>query len=200
MCCCLADFVDDSTGRDSDHDRQRFQAVVNLDGAVGSNPAGMYQWTVTGLSTGQANQLNQQWFWYGIDGGSVQPINSIGTAVYTQPSANQLSATYANSQLSVTVNYLLTGGGSARPIFRRELQVEMFPGTPLDLHFYQYSDFNLLNDPLEDSVSMNNNFVIQWKNDTQIQEAIIAPDADHFEANTTPARAAPSPSSIAVRL
>ena len=35
--------------------------------------AGMNSWTVNGQ-----NQLNQQWFWYRANGGTAQPINTIG--------------------------------------------------------------------------------------------------------------------------
>jgi hypothetical protein len=159
-------------------------AAVNLDGAAGGNPAGMYEWTVTGLPTGMENQLHQQWFWYSIDGQAAHPLDSISTAVYSQSAANQLSATYANGSISVTVMYTLTGGGIGQADIREGIKLQSLSG-PLDFHFYQYSDFNLLNSAPGDSVYMNNSTVVQWKGDTQIQETIASPDASHFEANTT---------------
>ena len=156
-------------------------AFVNLDSS-----AGMSSWTVTGLLAGQANQLNQQWFWYAIGNGSPQPINNLSAAAWSMPSANQLIATYASSQVSVTIGYTLTGGGIGQADIQEGITLQnQQPSNPIDFHFYQYSDFNLLNDPLNDTVTMVNNFVLQWKGDTQIAESIVAPDASHFEANYT---------------
>ncbi len=156
-------------------------AVVDL-----GSPAGMNQWTVTGLPGGMENQLHQQWFWYRINGGLAQPINTISPAIFTQGSANQLAATYANSDVSVTIKYTLTGGGVGQADISEGITLQnLHPATPFDFHFYQYSDFNLLNNPAGDSVDIVNNYVVQWKGDTQIAESIVAPDANYFEANVT---------------
>ncbi len=157
-------------------------ATVDLDSS-----AGMSQWTVTGLPSGMENQLFQQWFWYRIDGvnGNVaQPINAISAAVYN-PShpANQVSATYANSDVSVTIIYTLTGGGIGQADIQEGITLQNLRGSAYDFHFYQYSDFNLLNNGAGDQVALDNSSVVQWKGATQIQESIVAPDASHFEAN-----------------
>ena len=159
-------------------------AAVNLDGPAGGNPAGMYQWTVTGLPAGTENQLHQQWFWYSIDGQAAHPLETISAASYTQ-TANTLSATYANGALSITVNYSLTGGGIGQADIAEGISLHNASGTNMMFHFYQYSDFNLLNSPPGDTVTMDNTFVLQHKGDTQIQETIVDPNASRFEANTT---------------
>ncbi len=158
-------------------------AVVDL-----GSSAGMNQWTVTGLPAGMENQLHQQWFWYRINGGLAQPVNTIGPAVYSfDPNVpNLLSATYANADVSVTIKYTLTGGGIGQADISEGLTLQnLHPASAFDFHFYQYSDFNLLNNPAGDSVQMVNDYVAQWKGDTSIQEAIIAPEANYFEANFT---------------
>jgi hypothetical protein len=155
-------------------------AAVNLD-----DPSGMYQWTVTGLPTGMENQLNQQWFWYRIDGMVPKPINTLSAAVYAYDGPNKVSATYANADISVTIKYTLTGGGTGQGDIQEDLRLQNLSGTTNDFHFYQYSDFNLLGSGPGDSVSMDNSFVVQWKGDTQIQEAIISPYANRYEANVT---------------
>lgn len=158
------------------------EAVVNLDDA-----SGMSQWTVTGLPQGMENQLNQQWFWYRIGDGTPQPINAISKAVYDpNHTANHVSATYANDQISVTISYTLIGGGIgqadiAEGITLRNLQ----PATPIEFHFYEYSDFNLLNSGAGDQISVFNNYIVQWKGDTQLEETIVSPAASRFEANIT---------------
>ena len=155
-------------------------AVVDLDSSDGMNT-----WTVTGLPAGMENQLHQQWFWYRINGGLAQPINAISPAVFSLTAPNQLSSTYANNDVSVTIKYTLTGGGIGQADVSEGIILQNLRGSPFDFHFYQYSDFNLLNNPLGDSVQMVNNFVVQWKGDTQIQESIVAPEANFFEANYT---------------
>lgn len=156
-------------------------AVVDLDSA-----AGMSQWTVTGLPSGMENQLNQQWFWYRIGSGVAQPINNISTSSILAQSANSVSANYANSDVSVTITYTLTGGGIGQADIQEGITLQnMHPATPFDFHFYQYSDFNLLNQASGDQVALDNSTVVQWKGATQIQESIVAPDANAFEANVT---------------
>jgi hypothetical protein len=78
--------------------------------------AGMKYWSVNGQ-----NQLNQQWFWYRIDGGAQQSIDTIGAPTLVT-NANTLTTTYANPNLSVAITYTLNGGGMAvpgTPIFRK---------------------------------------------------------------------------------
>ena len=74
---------------------------------------GMNSWTVLG---GQ-NQLNQQWFWYSINGGAVQAINTIGGLTVTDngdgPLGYDVIVTYANSTLSANVEYMLSGNGAS---------------------------------------------------------------------------------------
>jgi len=159
-------------------------AMVNLDGSVGANPAGMYEWTVTGLPAGEENQLNQQWFWYSIDGLAAAPINTISAATIVSQTANSVSALYANSAVSVTIQYTLSGGGLGQADIAEGITLHNASGTNMMFHFYQYSDFNLLNQAGGDTVSMDNGFVYQNKGDTQIQETIIDPSASHFEAGT----------------
>src|SRR5580658_5834308 len=70
-------------------------ATVDLTGGGGMN-----SWTVLG---GQ-NQLQQQWFYYSINSGAVNPINALGLLGDTT-TANSLDVLYGNSQLSVEVDY-----------------------------------------------------------------------------------------------
>jgi hypothetical protein len=155
------------------------EATVNL-----GSSAGMSAWTVTGLPAGYENQLNQQWFWFRVGNGLAAPINDISAATYFLTGNNQLSATYANADVSVTIKYKLTGGGIGQADISEGITIQnLHPLTPMDFHFYQYSDFNLLNSGAGDSINLLSDYVVQWKGDTQIAESIVAPEASHFEAN-----------------
>lgn len=154
-------------------------AAVDLDSS-----AGMYQWTVDG-----GNQLNQQWFWYRIGAsGLAQPINSIGAASILYQDPGTVVAQYANSQLTVDITYILTGGSVGHADITEAISVSNTSASPIDLHFFQYSDFNLLNTPGGDSVAIDGapgtgyDYVFQSKGPTQIAEAITSPIADRAEA------------------
>jgi hypothetical protein len=160
-------------------------ATVNLNGAN----AGMNNWTVNGQ-----NQLNQQWFWYRIGNtGAAQPISNIGAPSYSTSSGadgiNDLTATYANAQLTLTVDYFLQGGGVGSGVadITESISAVNNTGGNLDFHFFQYSDFNLLGSGSSDNVQLFGNpgafnYVRQWTGSTGIGEAIVSPDANHGEA------------------
>jgi hypothetical protein len=155
-------------------------ATVNLD-----STAGMNNWSVNGQ-----NQLNQQWFWYRIgNSGVAQPINTISRASYTSPSANEVIATYANAQLSLSIDYFLQGGGvgSGSADITESISAVNTSGAGLNFHFFQYSDFNLLGDGSSDNVQLfggpgSYSYVRQWTGSTGIGEAIVYPYANHGEA------------------
>ena len=147
--------------------------------AVNSD-AGMHKWTVDGM-----NQLNQQWFWYRVGSGPEAPINSISNPNWYQSAANTLDTTYANGSYSVEISYTLVGGGAGSSDISEGITIHNSSASPLTMSFYQYSDFNLLNDPSGDQVVMDAGEAYQWKGATSIAEGIIAPNADEFEANLT---------------
>ncbi len=130
-------------------------ATVN----VGNNGVlGMNSWTVGGVS---GSQLNQQWFWYSVNGAVQQPINTIGTAnVYnfSNPASpiDNLGVSYQNSQLTVQVQYILSGNGanSGSADMMENLTIVNNSATAFDLSFYQYSNFNLFQNNLN-SVSLS---------------------------------------------
>ncbi len=155
-------------------------AIVDL-----GSSAGMYNWSVSGQ-----NQLNQQWFWYAIGSAAPQPINSIGLLNYNEAvSGNEVTATYQNAQLTLTIDYLLSGGGvgSGNADITESISAMNNSGGSMDFHFYQYSDFNLLGDGSSDTVQLFGNpgswnFVQQTAGASGIGEAIVAPSANHGEA------------------
>jgi len=155
-------------------------ATVDLNGST----AGMNNWSVGGQ-----NQLNRQWFWYAIGSTAPQSIDSLGLASYNTTGNNEVTATYQNAQLAVTIDYVLAGGGvgSGSADITESISVVNNSGGSINLHFYQYSDFNLLGSGANDSVQLFGtpgswNFVQQTAGSSGIGEAIVAPDANHGEA------------------
>ena len=106
----------------------------------------MSSWTVNGQ-----NQLNQQWFWYRIgNSGVAQPINQISSAAIVTGTGsdgiNEVQSTYANSQLTLVIDYQLTGGGvgSGNTDITGPFRPSTRPAAALDFHFFPVSNFNLL--------------------------------------------------------
>jgi len=155
--------------------------------------AGMFDWRVEGL-----DQLKQQWFWYRV--GSAMPeaaINTISAPIITQSTPRQLTTLYANASYSVQVDYLLTGGaiGSGQSDIGESILIRNLTASPLDFHFYQYSDFDLGGSPGGDTVQLGMNLsgsrfneALQMDGGVAFTETVIVPGANHGEAgffNTT---------------
>ncbi|PWU14750.1 MAG: hypothetical protein C5B50_16645 [Verrucomicrobia bacterium] len=105
--------------------------------------AGMYAWNVNNV-----NQLNQQWFWYRIDGDPTgqHSIDTIGAPVVNS-GVNQVTATYTDGSFSLALTYQLSGGlpggqdGSSD--ITESITIRNITSSPLTFHFFQYSDFML---------------------------------------------------------
>src|SRR5262245_54932110 len=104
---------------------------------------GLFSWVVDGQ-----NQSFQQWFWSRI--GNVGPessIDNISAAALFQPDARTLNATFQNSSLQIQIIYSLMGGtpGSGSSDVSEQIRITNMTGSPMDFHFFQYVDFDLLN-------------------------------------------------------
>ena len=101
--------------------------------------ASVSAWNVSGV-----DYLNQQWFYYRIGStGPEMPIQNISTTpTVIQNTGNELQVTYANSDFSVEVYYKLTDS-SGKSQLNLDFGVVNLSGSQLDLHFFEYSDFDL---------------------------------------------------------
>lgn len=169
-------------------------ATLNLGG--GSGNIGMNSWSVDTLNQ---SQLNQQWFWYSINGGVAQTIDTL-SAVAGNPQTvlgndgiNDVYMEYQNSQLNVGIEYILNGNGagSGSADIQESIQIQNVGSSQITLSFFQYSNFNLLGGA-NDSVSIFGNHNSGYSGAIQttgtggsgIAEVIIAPNANFAEANT----------------
>jgi len=116
-----------------------------------NNQAGMFDWFVDGQ-----NQLFQQWFWYRVGVNPEQSIDTISAPAILRPNARTAEITYANPLFSVDITYVLTGQspGSGQADIQESIRIHNNTASPLDFHFFQYSDFNLQNNPNGDNVAL----------------------------------------------
>jgi hypothetical protein len=164
-------------------------ATLNLGGGTGN--VGMNSWSVGGL-----NQLNQQWFWYSINGVVPQTIDNISAASVLTANGvdgiNAVQSTYANSQLEVSITYVLSGNGvgsGSADLMEYISLLNTSASQTFNLNFYQYSDFNLLGGA-SDTVNISGGpgaytgaLQTTGTGGTGIAELIDAPDANFAEAN-----------------
>jgi len=153
-----------------------------------SSQAGMFYWAVQGQ-----NQLQQQWFWYGLGAGAVHSIDTISAPVLSQPNARELISTYISPGLfSVSIDYLLTGGsvvGAGQhgvADIGETIKIVNLSGGVLPYHFYQYSYFNL-DGQNNDIVQLGTNGrglyndALQQNDSIALTETVTTPGANHGE-------------------
>jgi hypothetical protein len=150
---------------------------------------GMFNWTVNGV-----NQLAQQWFWYrtGSTGGQ-SSIDTLPLLAATASDTNgngqpdTLFLSYGStSGLQIDVRYTLRGTASSGSDMQEQINITNNSTSTLDLHFFQYTNFNLNGTPAGDTVSLiNANTVRQSKSGALISETVATPAANHYELGLT---------------
>lgn len=158
-------------------------SVATID--TSGSSAGMNSWAVEGQ-----NQLAKQWFWYRIGNTAEAPINTIGAPSITQPNARTLYTTYNNGSYSVEVDYSLSGGlaGSGFADIGEAITINNYTATPLDFHFFQYSDFNLGGISGGQTIELGKNLrgifneALQTAPGVIFNETVVTPGANHGEA------------------
>jgi MYXO-CTERM domain-containing protein len=152
--------------------------------------AGMSAWRINGQ-----NQLNQQWFWYRVDGDPTgqHSIDTIGGLSFAN-NANSLSANYNTVAFGLSLTYQLSGGLAGGSDWTSDIgeSITIFNHTtsPLSFHFFQYSDFRLAGSIGGETATIyqSGGFfskakVIKGAN--QVSETVDQPLADHAEADLT---------------
>jgi PEP-CTERM motif len=139
-----------------DHTLTDGNSVVVIDDA---SQAGMSQWSVDGV-----NHVFQQWFWYRT--GASGPEASIDTLPFLgaiesdtnfEVGVDALALRYGSlSGFEVQVKYFLTGGtdGSGQSDVSEAIRLVNHGTTPLDLHFFQYADFDMCGDGDNDTARL----------------------------------------------
>ena len=151
---------------------------------------GMKNWLVDGQ-----NQLYQQWFWFRIgSSGPEYALNTIPIVSEIQANPNTLVTTYANSILSIEASYTLLGGapGSGSSEIVEQIRIRNLTASPLDFHFFQYTDFDVNGTYADDKVQLYQNLLglfdtaIQSEGNIHFADTVVSPGAPHGEAGPWP--------------
>lgn len=143
---------------------------------------GAFQWAIGGN-----NQLNQQFFWYRTDSGAQKSIeNGATTITPTYNGADKLSVKYNyGGVFSIDVHYNLNSSGGNSAQMEQSVGITNLTGSPLNINFYQYNDFNLAGSAGSDEVWIENSAALQQEGTLAITESGIDPLAMYFEGKTT---------------
>jgi len=156
---------------------------------VGST-AGMFNWTVDGQ-----DQLVQQWFAYRVGStGDEIPINYLPLISAVQTGGNQLSSLYGTTAFTIRLDYVLNGQGSGMASINESITINNLGQSPLDMHFFQYSDFDILGSGGNDVGALGKSgglFNYATQGDGSLlspffTETVLTPGANHGEIAFSP--------------
>jgi hypothetical protein len=142
---------------------------------------GMLSWSINGVG-----QLYQKWFWLSV-GSNTAPISFDALSPpfgLSSLSPSNAAISYFPQGLNATLEFTLTGGapGSDASSLAESISVQNTNSTPIYLHLFAYSDFDLAGDPEDDTISfpITNTAVQQGKGMT-MTETVETPTPNEWE-------------------
>jgi hypothetical protein len=153
-------------------------STASLD--LSSTGRGMESWTVNGV-----NQLYEQSFWYQVDSGPVQRINTLTPAGSYMPGSNELQAAYSGSGFMIAATWTLYGAspGFTQSDIAEVIRIRNTSSTVLDFHFWQFVDLNLLGTPSDALASITGgNTARQYDGILAVSETADVPAPSRYEA------------------
>jgi len=142
-------------------------------------------WVVDGV-----NHLFQQAFWFRVGLNSEESLHLLPIAVEGITDTDfdldpdTLYVRYTGAGFTTEVRYTLAGGsaGSLASDIGEQISIHNVSPNPLDFHFFQYVDFDLLGTAEGDTaVFVNSNTVKQTEGISSISETVIIPLPSHRE-------------------
>ena len=153
-----------------------------------TSSAGMDSWTVDGI-----NQLYQQWYWYRVGPtGLAAPINTLGLLSAVQSTPDEVALSYGSlTGLEVVLRLTLDGGpaGSGLSDLDQQIQVGNHSVASKQVHFFEYSDFDLDGTPGGQAITLTGtpvNTASQISGLSSVAEAVVGPSPNRYEAALWP--------------
>jgi len=157
---------------------QAGNSVVRIDPIT---QRGLFSCTVDGVQ-----QVHQHWFWLRAGTNTSQTsFDKFGTPWGLAYTTSNAVINYFAQGMSVQAGFTLQGGppGSQSSELAERISVQNITNTPISLHLFAYSDFDLSNSPYADMVSrLSPQVVVQQGKGMQVTETIHSPTPDHWEA------------------
>ena len=161
--------------------------LVDQDSSVTIDPtsqAGVDNWTVDGV-----NQLYQEWFWYGIGSSGDSPINTLApgynTAWPQQFDCDLLRFERFECWSELCLDRISSGSGQS--VLSEAITLTNNSSFPMDLHFFEYSNFTLNGSTSGESVSFPNANAVDVQNGLMsLTETVATPAANEWEGDYYP--------------
>lgn len=156
-----------------------------------STTGGISEWSVDGT-----DNLFSQWFWIRIGDTFEQKINTIDadgplishTDSDFDPGKESLALRYEGLGLQIDVSLELAGGnpGTGTSDLLEGIVISNTSGQAMDLHFFQYVDFDLGDSPSGDSVEIIPPFGVVQTGGGWVSETADTPSFSRYEVGTFP--------------
>jgi hypothetical protein len=149
-----------------------------------SSQAGAFSWTVDNVE-----QLSKQWFWYRIGSTAEQSVDTLTLNAATGNGTPVGLISYTGPGFNLSLTYVLTGGtsGSGVSDVGETLRITNTSGSPLDFHFFQYTDFDLNATANNDFLRYTaNNTVQQFDGSVIASETVVTPPPQHRQGDFFP--------------
>lgn len=169
-------------------------ATFNTNALSSGSRVGMDGWVVDGV-----NHMYSQWFWYRTSAmASEARINSLPLIVGGTTDSNfdnnddTLFLSYGTlNTFTIDVRFVLDGGsaGSNLSDVAEQVTITNHSSAPITFSFFQYSDFDLNSDILDDFVGQVNANTIQQSDfggNFTVSETVVTPAPNGVEVNTYP--------------
>jgi len=162
----------------------------NSSASFDTTGANNYDWSVDGQ-----DQLQQQAFWFRVGNAAEQTLTSLPIAVQGASDTDfngdldTLFVRYTGTGFRTEVRYTLDGGvaGSGVSNLSEQISITNTTASPLDFHFFQYSNFDIGGTAGNDSaVFTNANAVQQYGGSLRLSETVVTPVPTHREIATFP--------------
>ena len=123
----------------------------NSSATFSASSGGLTSWSVDGQ-----NQLALQNLWYRIGAGNNLALGALGAPVVSQPLSGLLTATYTGAGFTLAIKYDMTGSnpGNGAADIGETITIQNTSGSALSFVLYQYSDFDLGQNPMNDTASL----------------------------------------------
>jgi hypothetical protein len=142
---------------------------------------GLSSWTVDGI-----DQVYQHWFWLREGSTNIQTsFDTLGTPWCLAYTSSNTTINYFGQGLSVVLAFALTGGtnGSVASTLGENLTLQNTTNSPINLHVFAYSDFDLAGASEGDTVSFpSTNTVSQQGKGMTLTETVQTPVPNYWEA------------------
>lgn len=148
-----------------------------------SSNNGILFWTVDNV-----NHLFQNSFWYRVGTeGRENSISTLNLINLEQPADNQISVGYAGNGFEIALDYTLDGGaeGSGKSNLLENITLQNTQNSdsnPLDFHFFNYTDFDLTENGMQDTTTIDSGKVTVSDNITLAKE-VVSPVSNSYQVS-----------------